>query len=334
MFTSSLDDKAVTGSRFGRLQLGRLASYLYFVRFSLFIWSSMLALVALDSSGMASMTRGILTPFNRAQWFLSGVAVTLSGWSALLAARITCAYGPYRFDVAPPRVLAVGPEMRGRVFWISQTPGWLLLSRMTYDVIHEREGRIVEVTFALAVGVAAAFLIWCALAVLYHWTAVHPEKGHVIRALVVPRYRFLRLKDLESLPQGSLKHLSPLVSRLLCKLGPGYERDDGTLRGGHWIAVLLLTSTFVGYTLLMPIIAPVELARISRTCHVVSWCLFAYVLYRVGLPAVRMVLRAQRKTMASTMLAAIATILSLTPFVLLGTWPNSPFMMPVLVCCP
>jgi hypothetical protein len=59
--------------------------------------SSSPPLALLDiNPGIASITRGILTPYSPVQWILTGFTVVLPGWFALLAARIVCSYGPER----------------------------------------------------------------------------------------------------------------------------------------------------------------------------------------------------------------------------------------------
>jgi|SRR5579859_1179051 len=73
---------------------GRVRRYLYFMHFSLLLWLILPTLALLDiNPGLASITRGILTPYSPVQWVLTGFTVVLAGWFTLLAACIVCSYG-------------------------------------------------------------------------------------------------------------------------------------------------------------------------------------------------------------------------------------------------
>jgi hypothetical protein len=73
---------------------GDVSRYLYFMHFSLLLWLILPTLALLDiNPGIASMTRGILTPYSPVQWVLTGFNVVLAGWFALLAACIVCSCG-------------------------------------------------------------------------------------------------------------------------------------------------------------------------------------------------------------------------------------------------
>jgi hypothetical protein len=72
-----------------------ICRYLYFMRFSLLLWLFLPTLALLDiNPGIASITRGILTPYSPVQWILTGFTVVLPGWFALLAARANSARQP------------------------------------------------------------------------------------------------------------------------------------------------------------------------------------------------------------------------------------------------
>jgi hypothetical protein len=110
------------------------------MRFSLFLWLSMIVLALADRvPAVASISRGILTPFSPWQWFFTGFAVVLPGWFALLAARIVCAYGEDRFGSAPPPFFHVPNRMQWFVFWGAQAPSLFLLYRIASNVVHENE---------------------------------------------------------------------------------------------------------------------------------------------------------------------------------------------------
>ncbi len=169
------------------LQWERTLQNLYFIRFSLLTWLALLGLPVLDLKASA-MTRGILTPFNGLQWFWSGLAVTLADWFALLAARINCAYGHFRFGVNPPDRFRVDAGMSNGVFWTAQIPRFVLLGCVAFHVLAEGEGTFWLLILSLAGGVAGAAFFWLMVAVLYHWTTPETDTNTAARALLVPHY--------------------------------------------------------------------------------------------------------------------------------------------------
>ena len=93
---------------------GDMLRYLYFMRFSLLLWLSMPAIAVADMSpAVATVTRGVLTPFSPWQWVFTGFAVVLPGWFALLAARIVCSYGAERFKSPVAACFVVYDKMEG-----------------------------------------------------------------------------------------------------------------------------------------------------------------------------------------------------------------------------
>jgi hypothetical protein len=57
------------------------------------------------------------------QWILTGLAVVLPGWFALLAARIVCSYGPKRYASPESPCFIVYDKMEALVFLGAQLHG-------------------------------------------------------------------------------------------------------------------------------------------------------------------------------------------------------------------
>ena len=310
-------------------QWERTLQYFYFMRFSLLTWLALLLLPVLDWKASA-MTRGILTPFNGLQWFWSGFAVTLAGWFALLAARINCAYGHFRFGVEPPDRFRVDAGMSSRVFWTAQIPGFVLLGCVAFHVLAEGEGTFWLLMLSLPGGVAGATFFWFMVAILYHWTTPATDTTIAARALLVPHYSWLHLEELRKLETGGLQNLRKLITRVFCRFGPGYEREPGVLHGGHWIGALLLLCAVITYGLLMPVIAPAEMHRSACVMHVLAGLGLVYVICYAGVGTWRVFLPESKASTEVKVLTLLASLLLTVIFGLLAIAPNMPYMMPVL----
>src|SRR5258708_6286233 len=89
-------------------------NYLYFMRFSILLWLSPLLLIVLDNGHgglIKSMVHGLLALEHPWQFVSAGALVFFTCAAAMVTARIVCAYGPERFNVAPPRMWEVGSQM-------------------------------------------------------------------------------------------------------------------------------------------------------------------------------------------------------------------------------
>lgn len=316
-----------------RYHFGDILRYLYLMRFSLIIWLSMIGLAWADAfTGAASFTRGILTPFAGAsfghwQWFFTGFAVVLPGWFALLAARITCAYGAERFEAAPPPCFYIFDKMEWYIFWGAQVPGAILLCRIGYNSVHEGESSYGATITWLILGAVAALIFWYLVSILYYWIW-NPDSTIPSRAFLVPKWRHLPLEEIENLPcEATLRMFSRLIN-LLCKLGRGYEMQ-GRPGPGHIVATISLICAVVLYLLLMPISAPVPIPMLATSATVFSLFLTAYLIYAFLVPACRGAFRhsASHRARALTILASLV-------MVLLGAagavQPQAPRVVPVI----
>ncbi len=335
-----------------------LIRYLYLMRFSLILWLSMVVLALADlDPGAASVTRGILTPFSRWQWFFTGLAVVLPGWFALLAARIVCAYGQERFGVVPPPCFEIRDRMEWWVFWGAQLPGVFLLSRITYDSVHEGEGSYPEVILCLLAGSIAALVFWYIVSVLYYWIW-DPDSTIPARAFLVPQWSRIPLDEIQNIPCGSsLKLFSSLTNRL-CIFGPGYSAQIADApRGkvhtgpGHIVATIALLCALTMYLLLMPISAPVPVPHLAWTGRAFSLVLAVYLVSQFIWPSYKgLVSRVRPETASphpdisgalaetarkrSSKRAHILPLLAATimlGLVALGLWsPHAPRVIPVI----
>ncbi len=252
---------------------GDLVRYLYFMRFSLLLWLSMIVLGLADQvPAVASISRGILTPYSPWQWVFTGFAVILPGWFALLAARIVCAYGADRFGAAPPPIFYVPDRMQWFVFWGAQIPGFALLLRIARDVVHENEPHHGWVFACLFAGGLVALLFWYLIAILYYWVW-DPDSSIPARAFLVPAWTRLPLEEIENLPRTFSLRLISFGLGELRRMGPGYELQ-GYVAPGHVVATIALLCAIVLYFLMMPISAPVPVPHLAgvRPRHSPALC--------------------------------------------------------------
>ena len=182
-------------------RITRLLTYSYFLRFSLLLWLFLVILPLLDwftpiggvthgmfalelqrniffgwpsSSGTLGSTLG---PYGFGQFIWVGFYVTLTGWVALLSARIVCAYGEERFHVAPPESFEIRPG-RAMSWWTflgAQAPGlWFLTYTLVVSVIRAGPDYVVSRwltallgAVGILIGSAFAFLAWYLTAFFY-----------------------------------------------------------------------------------------------------------------------------------------------------------------------
>jgi hypothetical protein len=265
---------------------GDVCRYLYFMRFSLLLWLFLPTLAFLDiNTGIASITRGILTPYDWRQWILTGFIVVLPGWFALLAARIVCSYGPERFGSAVPPCFIVYDKMESLLFFGAQLPGLVLLYRIAFNIVHEGEGNRPLAIACLFFGGLLALAFWHIIAILYYWT-YDPTNLDRARAFLVPKWLWLPLDEIRQLPPSGLLKLLHFLLGVLCFLGPGYQRD-GKLRPGHLVATLTLLCAVILYILIMPVSAPITLPIASLWVGLFSATLAVAALFFLLLPAIQ-----------------------------------------------
>ncbi len=307
---------------------GDLFRYLYFMRFSLLLWLFMPLLALLDiNPGIASITRGILTPSDWLQWIFTGFTVVLPGWFALLAARIVCAYGPERFGTPVPPCFIVYDKMESYVFFGAQLPGLVLLYRIAFNVVHEGEGQRSAVIASLFCGALLALAFWQVVAILYYWT-YDPKNMDRARAFLVPKWLWLPLDEIKQLPPSALLKMLHGLLDVLCLLGPGYQRDC-KLRPGHMVATLALMCALILYLIMLPVSAPVVLPHASFWIGIVSAILATTVLLLLLVPAIRD-FRKHRVSFKVRFLPLVVSFLLFGVFVLGALHLRAPRAIPVI----
>lgn len=248
--------------------------YLYFLRFSLLLWGTLLLLIVLDWAGLsASVTRVLLTCIDGWQAMYATATVVLVGWLALLLARVVCVYGPRRFGVEPPHSLAVEPgTMRLRVLLWAQVPGLLLLAYMLWLSLRDAGVALDEAPASTAVargylllgtagGIVEAAAIWFALGWLYNLLHASAGAAEEIYEFVLPyrpqgssfaawllRRTVGRAKEAES-PTGPPPAAPKSYAGNL--EGTGYlSSDHKEIGSGHALAAVVTLGFFVLYLLL------------------------------------------------------------------------------------
>jgi hypothetical protein len=278
-------------------------NYLYFVRFSILLWLTILTLAAADSLGITTqVTLGILTPETYLQLFFASFFIVVSGWLALTLARIVCAYGEERFSTRVPSALGVGTSMAWSTFLFSQGPGLVLLDRVARNANYEGLVGPVKVIVFLSLGAIAAFVFWMIIAILYYWTyqpkpCAPPPTGVggdftekmpcdlddvlTARAFLIPNSRWLRLERLENLPNPPLAAFVRWWLDRLAACGAGYSRlgseeltQGGELHSGHAIALFLFLGFLSLYIGLMPVTAPLDLPTVRGIVRIVVIVIF------------------------------------------------------------
>jgi hypothetical protein len=252
----------------------RWFNYLYFVRFSLFLWLVMPTLALVDALKITSaVTLGILTPETLRQLFFSFFFIVTSGWLALTLARIVCAYGKERFGTPPPARFTIGPTMQWSTFLLAQLPGLCLILRVAMNARSEGKVPYYQLIASLLAGALVAFLFWVMVAIIYYWTyqstfdGPAPRGQTTAKAFLIPDSALLQLDRMEALPNPPV---AEFVRRLLARLaarGEGYQRaGEGPpqLHSGHGIALFLFFGYLVLYVGLMGITSPQPLPIVER----------------------------------------------------------------------
>lgn len=278
-------------------------NYLYFIRFSLGLWLIMPILALLDWMKItSSVSLGILTPDDKWPLFFCSFFIVASGWLALTLARIVCAYGKERFGTDPPSALEVGRTMRWSTFLFAQVPGLILMLRIALNARVEGEVPLSTIVVWMVAGAWGAFIFWVVVAILYYWT-YQPTYKRVVtakttaKAFLIPDAPYLRLDEMEALPNPPVASLVRNVLTRVSALGEGYQREDEKdpknggaissehkLHSGHSIALFLFFGYLALYIGLMGITSPRPLPLVESITRslVALVVLIATISYFVG----------------------------------------------------
>lgn len=168
-------------SRFLKWAL-RWIRYVYFLRFSLILWTFSLVLLYLNGSGMKTLTSGLFVPEYNSGYFCVAFFLVSEGFVALIIARLVAINGPERWNEKVPsflKKLLVDDDG----FWYWET-GALALSQAPTAVVFlyilgnsQGEGvPSVRIWPGFLLGaIAAGFIWWAANAWFYLTYDVPPE---------------------------------------------------------------------------------------------------------------------------------------------------------------
>ncbi len=242
--------------------------YLYFLRFSIVIWASFPIFVILDSRNVTTnFTRVMVTLVTFYQFFYVALFVVISGWIALLSARLVCAYGVERFGINPPALFSVdrnNPMSRWAIV-LAQLPGLVLLAYV--GISSRNEGASVPwILGSTMAGIISAALLWYFFAFLYYYFHDQPTAGQPLVEFILP-YRFgILFKPFRWAIQQPRPRLADTVD-VLFNLGAGFPflragyRANGSreLYSGHKAALILLFLVMLLYASLAYITFPLPI---------------------------------------------------------------------------
>jgi hypothetical protein len=255
-------------------------NYLYFIRFSIFLWLVMPTLALLDWLKITtSITLGILTPETGWQLFFSSFFIITSGWLALTLARIVCAYGEERFGTAPPAPFTIGQTMNWSTFLLAQLPGSVLIARVAVNASVQGEVPYNRIVVWFLLGALVAFVFWLVVAILYYWTyqpsysTDNSKEKTTAKAFLIPDGRLFRLDQMEALPNPPVAAAVRRILAFFGSYGDGYRRtvgDPTTLHSGHSVALFLFFGYFGLYIGLMGITAPRPLPVVEHIIQAIT----------------------------------------------------------------
>src|SRR5271170_5999439 len=175
---------------------------LYFIRFAIALWCIVFILGPLDRfTSTASFTRGILTPESSWQAGTASFMVFSVGMIVLLLVRIIAVNGQERFECICPKkddAETTEPDswlhrhfgdvtLPAHLFVIAHLAGAMLLLFVGFNMIHESAMAPLPTVGFLALGVAAAYIFWLFVGLIYYWTFDTLSRHPVPRELVLPR---------------------------------------------------------------------------------------------------------------------------------------------------
>src|SRR5277367_1591524 len=194
---------------------GKLASFMrgiYFIRFPFSLSLILFSLGFLDRfTGLASFTRGILTPESESQAGTAAFMVFSVGMIILLLVRIIALNGDERFEtacwdkdgrLAPVQTSWLHQHLGSRdmslgLFVAAHFPGAVLLYfvvRNVFDEVAAGPAKTTKFLVALMGGIVAAYMFWLFVGLINYWTFDSDSKNPVPREVIFPR-RLVPLSD-------------------------------------------------------------------------------------------------------------------------------------------
>jgi hypothetical protein len=279
---------------------GRWLAYLYFCRFGVILWASMLAFAAADKwTSVAVGSRGIVALENGGQFFWATFVIVIAGWVALLSARIICAYGEERFGVPPPPIFTIGETMSYKVFLAAQIPGACLLGYVLFRSLGEGYPSTLLALCLMTLGALVAVVCWYLLAAFYYWTyetdaylinegrmSRHdgerrlllrqraqlgaPGTGIEAKAFLAPIGKCPWFLRLQNDPPPAISRLFDRAFSIVARLGAGFSKSGTTpgdmtpINSGQALAIITLAFLVFVYGVLYYYTAPIPMPVTRR----------------------------------------------------------------------
>jgi hypothetical protein len=290
-------------SRAGR-SFGALVRYLYFLRFSIFLWLLPLVFCAFNETSARTLLSGIVTPVRWVQYLCVSFFLVATGFEALTLARIILLHGEERFDHHPPLWLTrfFAAEKKREHKWLpdhrwfveSLAPAASQLPTAAMFVYFFTNGGkegvdAGQIALGITAGVILAFFFWYAVCGLYYLTyqpmdnsGDDADLSATAKTLVLPRWMFCLSEEGQGNGSGDVLEYakSPdkleLVTGLLAFFFPisGYKQNKkGLLFEAHYFALIASGGFFGLYIALCPVTAPMPVS---------FWPYLSIILYVLG----------------------------------------------------
>ena len=249
--------------------------YAYLLRFSILLWSILIVLPILDWAGIStSITRVMFALSGFGQFVAVGFYAALTGWIALLSARIVCAYGEERFGITPPTTIEVRGDMSWKTFRNAQIPSILFMAYTAIVSAREAGSAVSGNLFAkvladfgqLLVGGAFAFGAWYIVTFVYSLLRTPPPRDAnapangnagftdpTFHAFLLPRSKWLFLDYAlnDRVESRTADWLAVRLGDAAEILGPGYQSPwrQNELHSGHVLAIILFVLLLAIYAI-------------------------------------------------------------------------------------
>lgn len=290
--------------------------YLYYLRFSILLWSFPLLLVGLNSPSAArTLISGIVTPITPLQYVCAAFFLICASFVALILAHVVVINGPERFGDNPPPLLTrllADPDPRWE--WVAPVGSQLNNALVFWYFFSNGSVEQVEpayIRWGLLGGVVLAALFWYAMSAFYYliYTPGPGAPAANAKTLILPR-AWLRLSRPGASPGfgDALEAASlPVSLSRIAKLFPaqGFRwraqklNPDGTLRTnpdgtpvtcadqlyeGHFFSLVAAVGFYALYGVLWPLTAPVLVPQAAKTA-IAIFCIAAAALCLLVLSA-------------------------------------------------
>ncbi len=293
---------------------GSLVRYVYFLRFSIFLWLLPVIFCVLNETSARTLLSGIVTPVRWVQYVCVSFFLVANGFESLTLARIVLFHGEERFGHQPPVWLArfFAAERRKEHKWLPDhrwfaetlAPVFSQLTNLImfgyFFVNGGKEGVASgQIALGLTIGFVLAIFFWYAVCGCYYLTyqPVTPiEEGTPLsfaaKTLVLPRWMFCLTDDGQARGKGDVLEYAKapdkleVMTGLLAHLFPldGYKgKKNGLLFEAHYFALVASGGFFGLYFALCPITAPMPVPFwpwVSIAIYVLGGVIFMFLVHK------------------------------------------------------